>query len=324
MRAALDWIDHYGDRDKDGFVEYGRRTEQGLINQGWKDSHDSVFHADGRLAQGPIALVEVQAYVYAAKRAAAAMARALGEHAFGAGLDVQAEALRVRFEAEFWDEQLGTYVLALDGDKRPCRVRSSNAGHALFAGIADPERARRVAAALMSSTFFCGWGIRTIAAGEARFNPMSYHNGSVWPHDNALIALGLARYGLKEEVMRILDGLFAAATHMDLRRLPELFCGFSRRPGRGATLYPVACAPQAWAAAAPAALLQASLGLSFDPAGKVVRFDHPVLPEWLEEVTLRGLVLCGDRVDVSLRRRDGDVAVSVLARTGALRVVSIN
>ncbi|MDB6158776.1 MAG: Amylo-alpha,6-glucosidase [Gammaproteobacteria bacterium] len=324
VRAALEWIGRYGDRDGDGFVEYGRRSEHGLANQGWKDSHDSIFHADGRLAHGPIALVEVQAYVYAAKRAAATMARALGEQAYGAKLDMQAELLRFNFERDFWCEDIGTYVLALDADKRPCRVRSSNAGHALFAGIADSERARRVAAGLMSSSFHCGWGIRTVATSEARYNPMSYHNGSVWPHDNALIALGFARYGLKDEVIRIFNGLFAAATHMDLRRLPELFCGFARRPGRGPTLYPVACMPQAWAAVAPLALLQASLGLGFDVAGRAVRFEHPVMPEWLEQVSLRGISLCGHQLDVQLHRGSGEVAATVLGRTGPLRVVSIS
>jgi glycogen debranching enzyme len=324
VRAALEWIGRYGDRDGDGFVEYGRRSEHGLANQGWKDSHDSIFHADGRLAHGPIALVEVQAYVYAAKRAAAMMARALGEQAYGAKLDMQAELLRFNFERDFWCEDIGTYVLALDADKRPCRVRSSNAGHALFAGIADSERARRVAAGLMSSSFHCGWGIRTVATSEARYNPMSYHNGSVWPHDNALIALGFARYGLKDEVIRIFNGLFAAATHMDLRRLPELFCGFARRPERGPTLYPVACMPQAWAAVAPLALLQASLGLGFDVAGRAVRFEHPVMPEWLEQVSLRGISLCGHQLDVQLHRGSGEVAATVLGRTGPLRVVSIS
>ena len=324
VRAALAWIDRYGDRDGDGFVEYGRRTDQGLANQGWKDSHDSVFHADGSLARGPIALVEVQAYVYAAKRAGAAIARALGEHGYGVKLDLEAETLRVQFERAFWDEELGTYVLALDGDKRPCRVPSSNAGHALLTGIAAPERAQRVAQCLMGTTFYCGWGIRTIASNAARFNPMSYHNGSVWPHDNALIALGFARYGFKQEVVRILDGLFAAATYMDLRRLPELFCGFSRRPGRGPTLYPVACTPQAWAAVAPVALLQACLGLGFDPAARAVRFEQPVLPEWLDHVTLRGIALCGSRIDVQLRRAAGEIAPTVLSPRGELRVVSIS
>ena len=324
MRAALEWIDRHGDRDDDGFVEYGRRSEQGLANQGWKDSHDSIFHADGQLALGPIALVEVQAYVYAAKRAAAQIARALGEPLYGAALDQQAESLRTKFEKHFWCEELGTYALALDGHKRPCRVRSSNAGHALFAGIADAERARRVAAGLIGDSFFCGWGIRTLARREVRYNPMSYHNGSVWPHDNALIALGFARYGLRAEAVRVFDGLFAAATYMDLRRLPELFCGFARRPGRGPTLYPVACNPQAWAAAAPMALLQACLGLSFDVPGSLVRLEQPLLPEWLEQVTVRGITLCGDQVDVRVSRGAGQIAVTALSRTGDLRVVSIS
>jgi glycogen debranching enzyme len=324
IRAALEWIDRYGDRDHDGFVEYGRRTEQGLINQGWKDSHDSIFHADGRMPAGPIALVEVQAYVYAAKRAAAAMARAFGEQTYGVTLDLQAESLRQNFERDFWCDELDMYVLALDGEKRPCRVRSSNAGHALFAGIADPERAQRTAACLLSSSFFCGWGIRTIAAGEARYNPMSYHNGSVWPHDNALIALGFARYGLQAEVLRVFDGLFAAATHMDLRRLPELFCGFARRPGRGPTLYPVACMPQAWAAGASMALLQACLGLNFDVARKLLRFEKPMLPKWLDQVALRGVTIGGDSVDVQFVRGAGEIAATVLARQGAIRVVSIS
>jgi glycogen debranching enzyme len=324
VRAALEWIDRYGDRDNDGFVEYGRPSEEGLGNQGWKDSHDSIFHADGQLAVGPIALVEVQAYVYAAKRMAAHIARVLGEPLYAAALDQQAEAVRKQFEMHFWCEELGTYVLALDGNKRPCRVRSSNAGHALFAGIADPERARRVGASLIGDSFFCGWGIRTIAWHEVRYNPMSYHNGSIWPHDNALIALGLARYGFRAETVRIFDGLFAAATYMDLRRLPELFCGFARRPGRGPTLYPVACNPQAWAAAAPMALLQACLGLSFDVPARIVRVEQPMLPEWLEQITVRGLTLCGDEVDLRVSRAAGQIAVTTLSRTGDLRVASIS
>ncbi|WP_142850259.1 amylo-alpha-1,6-glucosidase [Telmatospirillum sp. J64-1] len=323
IQAALSWIDRYGDRDGDGFVEYGRRTEQGLANQGWKDSHDSIFHADGQLARGPIALVEVQGYVYAAKQAAAALARALGEVGQGTQLELQAEALRERFEASFWDEELGTYVLALDGDKRPCRVVSSNAGHALFTGIAAPERARRVASTLMDSRSFCGWGIRTIAAGQSRYNPMSYHNGSVWPHDNALIALGFARYGLMNDAARLLDGLFEAASHMDLRRLPELFCGFARRPGRGPTLYPVACIPQAWAAVAPLALLQACLGLRIKPESGVVCFERPVLPRCLDEVTIRGLRLNAGSIDIQLKRHINDVAVTVLDRSAEIEVVSI-
>jgi glycogen debranching enzyme len=315
--AALGWIDGPGDPDGDGFVEYHSQREDGLVNQGWKDSADSVFHADGRLAEGPIALVEVQAYVYAAKRSIANVARALGQHADAARLIAESDALRARFENTFWSEKLGTYVLALDGAKEPCAVRSSNAGHVLLSGIASEDRARRVAADLLSHSFFCGWGIRTIPAGEPRFNPMSYHNGSVWPHDNALIALGLANYRHTEAVQDIFTGLFRAASFINLRRLPELFCGFRRRLGRGPTFYPVACSPQAWASAAPLALLQASLGLSFDVPNRAILMHHPRLPDFVDEVWLRKLRLDADAsIDLLLRRRGDDVAVNVLRRDG--------
>lgn len=324
IEAALNWIDVYGDRDGDGFVEYGRAAEDGLINQGWKDSHDSVFHADGALAKGPIALVEVQGYVYAARRAAAAIARRLRMADRALALDHQAEELQARFDASFWDADLGTYVLALDGDKRPCRIRTSNAGHALFTGIAPLARAPQIVEGLINSASFSGWGIRTVAAGEARYNPMSYHNGSVWPHDNALVALGFARYGYGAEVTKILKGLFEASVYIDLRRLPELFCGFARVRRQGPTFYPVACSPQAWAATAPLALLAACLGLSFDPQNRYVIFDRPHLPEFLQEVTLRGLSIGDARVDVQLRRTGTDVAVNVLARTGEIWATTIS
>ena len=251
IERALEWIDTDGDADGDGFVEYGRRSSKGLVNQGWKDSHDSIFHQDGSTAHGPIALVEVQAYVYGAWRAAADIARRLGQPARADALDARARMLRARFDACFFDAELGTYVLALDGAKKPCRVRTSNAGHALLTGIAMPERAGAVVASLMDGASFSGWGVRTLATSEARYNPMSYHNGSVWPHDNALIAAGFARYGFSDEAARIFEGLFAASTYIDLRRLPELFCGFARQRTRGPTFYPVACSPQAWAAVAP-------------------------------------------------------------------------
>ncbi|HSK40772.1 MAG TPA: amylo-alpha-1,6-glucosidase [Arenibaculum sp.] len=324
IEAALAWIDDYGDRDHDGFTEYGRRTQEGLANQGWKDSYDSIFHADGRLATGPIALCEVQGYVFAARRAAAAMSRRLGGPDRAEALDAQAEALRRRFEDAFWCDDLGTYALALDGDKKPCRVRASNAGHALFSGIASPERAGHVVRHLMDNASFSGWGIRTVASTQARYNPMAYHNGSVWPHDNALIGMGLSRYGYRREVTRIFEGLFAASEYMDLRRLPELFCGFPRRRGNGPTSYPVACAPQAWAAATPFALLQASLGLSFDPGQRCIRLERPRLPGFLEEVTLRGLRLGDASVDLLVHRHRDEVVVTTLERTGELMVVSVS
>lgn len=324
LEAALGWIDKEGDRDGDGFVEYGRRTAEGLINQGWKDSFDSVFHADGSLAKGPIAIVEVQAYVYGAWRGAAEIARRLGHMRRAVDLDGKAEALRKQFDERFFDEELGTYVLALDGDKRPCRVRSSNAGHALFTGIAYPERAAAVADTLLSGSSFCGWGIRTVPTTEARYNPMSYHNGSVWPHDNAIIAAGMARYGLRRQAARIFEGLFAASIYIDLRRQPELFCGFNRQPGGGPTAYPVACSPQAWAAVAPLSLLQSCLGLSFDSVKSEITFDRPALPAFLDELTLRGLSIGNASVDVSLKCSGSEVVVRPLRRRGDIRILTVN
>ena len=322
--AALDWIDRYGDRDGDGFVEYGRRAGHGLVNQGWKDSRDAIFHADGTLAQGPIAVAEVQAYVYAAWRAAEQITRRLGDFVRAATFEQKAEAMRRRFDEFFFDEALGTYVLALDGDKKPCRVRASNAGHALFAGVAYPERAPAIVRTLMASSGFCGWGIRTVASTEARYNPMSYHNGSVWPHDNALIAAGFARYGFRREAARIFEGLFHASTYVALRRLPELFCGFPRQQTRGPTFYPVACIPQAWAAAAPLYLIQSCAGLGFDAGEKQLTFRQPVLPRFLDEIVLRGLQIGGARADVALRRSNRHVVVDVLDRKGSVAVLTIN
>jgi glycogen debranching enzyme len=323
IRAALEWIDGSGDPDGDGFVEYARMTERGLANQGWKDSFDSIFHADGSGAEGPIALCEVQAYVFAAKRAAADIARALGEGTIADGLLRQAEALRQRFEEQFWLDDLGCYALALDGRKQPCRVLSSNAGHALFAGIASPERAARLARLLTEKRFFSGWGIRTIAQGEARYNPMSYHNGSVWPHDNALIAMGFARYGHKAEVLKIFQGLVEAAYTDEFRRLPELFCGFSRRKGRGPTAYPVACSPQAWAAAAPFALIAAATGLELEYKEDQVRLCNPAMPEFIDDLYLHDVSVAGSRLDMRLSRSGDDVTTAVTRRQGQAALVIV-
>ena len=324
LEAALGWIDRYGDIDGDGFVEYARKEISGLENQGWKDSQDSVFHADGTSAMLPIALCEVQGYVYSGRRHLAAIARALGREGFAAEQERKAEALRRRFEEAFWCEDLSTYALALDGDKRPCRVIASNAGHALFSGIASPERAERTAATLLSLRSFSGWGIRTLAAGQARYNPMSYHNGSVWPHDNALIALGFARYGLKAHALRLFRTLLEAAAYMDLRRLPELFCGFGRKRRKGPTFYPVACAPQAWASATPLALLQACLGIGFDPKAGEIRFEQPMLPSLVDQIELRHLRLGEGAADVVLHRFGSEVALRVLQRSPDLRVVVVH
>jgi len=320
IQAALRWIDGPADADGDGFVEYYRMSEEGLANQGWKDSHDAISHADGRLADGPIALVEVQGYVYMAKLLAAKCARKLGHSRRAAELEEQAARLAERFEAAFWCPDIGTYALALDGAKKPCRVRSSNAGQLLFTGIVSPERAARLAEGLLRPQFFSGWGVRTLSALEHRYNPMSYHNGSIWPHDNALIVLGLARYGMKHAAGRIFSGLYEAAGYMEMRRLPELFCGFQRRRGRGPTLYPVACSPQAWASGAPFLMLQACLGLEFDPDRGEIRLRRPWLPEFLDEIALVNLSLDGASVDLTLRREGDEVSLCVGRRSGDVRV----
>jgi glycogen debranching enzyme len=321
IEAALNWIDGPGDPDRDGFVEYHRQNDDGLINQGWKDSYDSIFHADGRLAEGPIALAEVQGYVYAAKRTLARCAERLGKHERAVALDNQASKLADQFERAFWCEDLGTYALALDGRKQPCRVRTSNAGQLLLSGMVDAGRARRVAENLLHPRFFSGWGIRTVATDEARYNPMSYHDGSVWPHDNALIALGLSRYGMKPEVERIFTGLFDAASYMDLRRLPELFCGFRRRHGRGPTLYPVACSPQAWASTTPFSLLQSCLGLELDPFANEIRLRSPTLPAFLDHVLIRELQIGSATADIVVQREKGQISVQVIRHNDPVRVV---
>lgn len=320
IEQALGWIDGPGDPDRDGFVEYQRASEQGLANQGWKDSYDAVFHADGRLAEGHIALAEVQGYVFAGKQLAARCARRLGKADRADRLETEAALLATRFEDAFWCEDLNTYALALDGDKQPCRVRTSNAGQLLFSGMVREDRARKVAADLLRPHFFSGWGIRTVARGEARYNPMSYHDGSIWPHDNALIALGLSRYGFKHAVEQVFRGLFEAAAYMDLRRLPELFCGFRRETHRGPTLYPVACAPQAWASATPFTLLEAALGLEFDAARGEIRLRNPRLPAFLDWVVLRDLRLGNSAIDLRVRRHGEDISMEVLRRRGQIQV----
>ena len=323
IRNALHWIDHYGDRDGDGFVEYARYTESGLAQQGWKDSHDSVFHRDGRMAEAPIALCEVQGYVYAAKLRAAELANLLGEKRLAFELEDSARQLKERFNEVFWCEEIGTYALALDGSKAQCMVPSSNAGHALWAGIATPEYAARVSDQLLGDDFFCGWGIRTIPVKEARYNPMAYHNGSVWPHDNAIIAEGMARYGFTGKAMKVFSALREASLYMDQNRMPELFCGFEKRPDEGPTLYPVACSPQAWSAACVFSLLQACLGLCFDPKRSEVRFRHPQLPPFLETVELRDLKINGATLDLMLQRYPNNVGVKVLRKEGNAEVVAV-
>ncbi len=323
IQRALDWIDKYGDSDGDGFVEYSRHSEDGLVQQGWKDSTDSIFHADGTPARAPIALCEVQGYVYKAKLLAAELADLLERRDQAEQLRHEAARLKRRFNEAFWMDDLGTYALALDGDKRQCRVRASNAGHTLFSGIVDAKYARRVAETLIAKESFSGWGVRTIAETESRYNPMSYHNGSVWPHDTAITAFGMARYGFKREAMMLLTGLFEASLFLDLHRLPELFCGFARLPAQGPTLYPVACSPQAWASGAVFQLVQACLGLNFSAEKPQIRFYHPQLPPYLDWMRIKGLCLGNGTIDLVLHRHANDVGINVERKEGDIEVAIV-
>ncbi len=323
IKRAIDWIDTFGDADGDGLVEYVRATQTGLANQGWKDSHDSISHADGTLAFGPIALIEVQGYVFAAKLAAALCGRALGLEDEAVRLEAQAERLRNQFEEAFWCPELDFYGLALDGRKQLCRVRSSNAGHALFTGIADRNRGTMVASALLSSNFYSGWGVRTLAQGEKRYNPMSYHNGSIWPHDNAILASGLARYGAKPDAAAIFESIMRAASYMDDRRIPELYCGFRRRRGRGPVLYPAACSPQAWAASAPFAIIQALLGLEFLPSVGEMRLNNPLVPPSVRSIRISNIRMGNAVADFIVHNASPYPTLEVIKSEGDLRISSM-
>ncbi|MGB2671987.1 MAG: amylo-alpha-1,6-glucosidase [Candidatus Acidiferrum sp.] len=321
IEAALAWIDQYGDADGDGYVEYQQKSERGLLQQGWKDSNDSIFHANGKIAEPPIALCEVQGYVFAAKQSAAQLCTALGLADRSERFSKEAESLRERFNIDFWCEELGTFALALDGDKKQCRVSTSNAGHALFSGIATQGHAKAVCDTLLGASLFSGWGVRTVSASEKRYNPMSYHNGSVWPHDNALIGAGFARYGLQEKALQTLTAMYDASSEVDLHRLPELYCGFHRRGDAGApVLYPVACAPQAWAAGAVYMLLSACLGMKIDACERFVQFENPQLPAGVSDLEIRGLQVVDASVDLLIRRHSRGIDVEVLEKRGQLEV----
>jgi glycogen debranching enzyme len=304
-------------------VEYERRSEDGLLHQGWKDADDAVFHADGTPVQGAIAMCEVQGYVYAAYTAARKLAAVLGHDEEVARFTEKAEALRIKFNERFWCAELSTYAMALDGDKRACRIVTSNAGQCLFTGIATAERAARVADTLLSDEAYSGWGVRTVANSAVRFNPMAYHNGSIWPHDNALIAYGMARYGLTKQANRVFTGLFEAAMYFDVHRMPELFCGFSREAGEGPVLYPVACAPQAWSAASVFLFCQACLGVEVNAAKKQVRFVRPSLPEFLAEIHIANLQVGDGSIDIDVIRQGEDVGITVRNATNDLAAVLV-
>ena len=320
LDAGLEWIDRFGDGDGDGFVEYERRSPAGLRNQGWKDSEDSIVHADGRLAEGPIALVEVQGYVYAAKTGVAEVYDALGEAETSARLRREATELRDAFHAAFWWPEEGTFALALDGDKRQVRSVTSNPGHCLWTGIVATAQAAAVADRLMAPDMFSGWGVRTLAGSSPAFNPMSYHNGSVWPHDNAIIAAGLKRYGFDEASERVATALFEVASAARDFRLPELYCGFDRRESATVVAYPVACIPQAWAAAVPFMLLQAMLGIVPDAPGGAVSIEKPRLPPWLRRLDIGKLRVGDARLRLGFERDGGITGFSLREQQGRMRV----
>jgi len=320
LERAMTWIDGAGDSNRDGFVDYAAARATGLLNQGWKDSADSVFHADGRPAESPIALVEVQGYVYAARKAMALLAKRRGDAEAAARVRAQAAALRDAVEKAFWLADLNFYALALDGRGDPCRVRASNAGQLLYTGLPEPGRARRVAEQIMSASFNDGWGIRTLAQGEPRFNPMSYHNGSVWPHDTAMCAAGIAHYGNRRAAAEVLSQLFAAALHFDTR-LPELYCGFRRSPGEPPVGYPVACLPQAWSSGAVFMLLQACLGIDIDAAKRTVHIDRPELPTEIDRLSIHDLALQDTRISLLFERVAGRVTATPLGATDSIEVL---
>ncbi len=321
VERALHWIDRYGDAAGDGYVSYLSNRNKGLVNQGWKDSDDAIVTADGRFAKAPIALVEVQGYVYRAKRSVAELYERIGEPQRAAALRQEAAALRARFNRDFWMEDEGCLALALEAGHRPCRVLSSNAGQALWSGIVDEDKAARLVERLMRPDLFSGWGIRTLSNRERRYNPMGYHLGTVWPHDNSLIAAGFRRYGFDREASRIFVSLLEAAMEFEDLRLPELFTGFAREEYGVPVRYPVACHPQAWAAGAVPFLLETSLGLIPEAFDKRLRVVRPHLPEFINLVEIRHLRVGKGSVDLRFQRKDrSELDVTVLHVAGDLSV----
>ncbi len=320
VERALGWIEQYGDRGGDGYTDYQRETPRGLANQGWKDSFDAISHADGTLARAPIALCEVQGYVYAACLGVAGVAARLGRGDLSDRLRERADALKASFARDFWLDRERTLALALDGDRRPCRVAASNAAHCVATGLLDGDRAAALADRLLEDDMFSGWGLRTLSARARRYNPMSYHNGSVWPHDNAIAALGFALAGRPEGAVRIMTGLFEAAAQWNNRSLPELFCGFAREPAMEPVRYPVACHPQAWSAASVFLLLQAVLGMEVLGCERRMAIRAPMVPPWLDWIKVEGLKLGGAEISFVARRDPSGAAIEVLERRGGASV----
>jgi glycogen debranching enzyme len=319
--AALRWIDEHGDADGDGYVEYRKRSPGGLDNQGWKDSRDAICFPDGTLAEPPIALVEVQGYVYQAKTNIARLARDLGEEALAGRLEAEAAALRERFNRDFWMEREGYFALALDREKRPVPSITSNPGHCLWSRIVDQDKAGRLVRRLVSPALSSGWGIRTMATKQAAFDPIGYHLGTVWPHDTALIAHGMKRYGFDRESRQVLDQLALAGAFFPYARFPELFCGFSSEDVSVPVQYPVACRPQAWSSGAPLLMVRSYGGLSADAAHRRLYIDRPRLPPWLDRVEIQGMRVGGARLDLIFTNNNGVTATEVPRKEGDLEVL---
>ena len=319
--AALRWIDEFGDADGDGYVEYRRRSGKGLVNQGWKDSFDGVLFPDGELAEAPIALVEVQGYVHQAKARLATLARDLGDHTLGDQLEKEAAELKERFNRDFWLADDGYYALALDGRKQPVPTITSNPGHGLWSGIVDEDKAGRVVRRLVSPALSSGWGIRTLAARQRAFDPLGYHTGTVWPHDNALIAHGMKLYGFDQEAMTVIDQLSMAGQFFPLARYPELFCGFSRDDVPVPVEYPVACRPQAWSSGAPLLMLRSYAGITADAPNGRLYIVRPRLPSWLDRVEIQGLRVGSARVDLTFSAHEGVTSVQVPRKEGDVEVL---
>jgi glycogen debranching enzyme len=309
LLAATEWVERRLAQSPTGFLDYARGEKSGLANQGWKDSQDSIFHADGRFPVGPVAVVEVQGYAYAALRCMSALAGRRGEEVRHATWRLRADELRAAIEAKFWIPDMGFYALALDGEGKPCCVTASNAGHLLYCGVPAEDRAAMVADRLCANEFVTGWGIRTLAQGEPRYNPMSYHNGSVWPHDTSLCAAGMARYGHRGRVVQILNEIFESANHFGMR-LPELYCGFARVAGQGPVAYPVACLPQAWASGAAFMLLQACLGIEVNGHSRTVRIRRPALPQGIGTLEIRRLPVGNRTIDLEFQRLGEEIVVA--------------
>jgi glycogen debranching enzyme len=320
LTAACAWIDSVTGSNPDGFLSYARAEESGLANQGWKDSEDSIFHSTGDFPHGPVALVEVQGYVFAAFRAMAELASRRGEGGRAAQWRERAERMREAVERRFWMEEEGFYGVAIDGHGELCRVRASNAGHLLFTGLPSADRAERVSQALLSSAFDCGWGLRTLAPYQPRFNPMSYHNGSVWPHDTALCTAGLAGYGERRGVIRLIGELFEAAVTFGMQ-LPELYCGFGRTPGERPIGYPVACLPQAWAAGSLYMMLQSCIGLEIDGWRGEVHIHRPRLPIGIDRLVITHLPVGDSRVDLVFELMGDSVVVAAGDRRDGVPIV---